>query len=144
MGKRKAVQSTTKGKAGNTGKVKNTKQRMDKHIDMEGSYLWPQPTTSSIVDTVQGNQLFYHYPIRTFFCFSTKSREWRELKNRMHQVQCVPVPRSQLDGLMLTYRAYLLLLVLKLVAQVRSSSDISNAVMRLLTFYDGGDGCTPK
>ena len=55
MGKRKAVQSTIKGKASNTGKVKNAKQRMDKHIDMEGSYLSPQPTTSSIVDMVQGN-----------------------------------------------------------------------------------------
>ena len=56
MGKKKTVQSTAKGKTGNTGKVKNGKQGM-KHIDMDGSYLSPQPTTSSIVDTMQGNSI---------------------------------------------------------------------------------------
>ena len=56
IGKKKTVQSTAKGKAGNTGKVKNGKQGM-KHIDMDGPYLSPQPTTSSIVDTMQGNSI---------------------------------------------------------------------------------------
>ena len=44
-----------KGKAGIMGKAKNSKQRMNKHIDMKGSYLSPQPTTSSTVDMMQGN-----------------------------------------------------------------------------------------
>ena len=51
MGKKKTVQSTVKGKAGNKGKTKS------KHIDMDGSYLSPQPTTSSVVDTMQGNSM---------------------------------------------------------------------------------------
>ena len=38
-----------KAKAGSKIKLKS------KHIDMDGSYLSPQPTTSSVVDTMQGN-----------------------------------------------------------------------------------------
>ena len=51
MGKKKSAQSTVKGKAGSKSKTKA------KHLDMDGSYLSPQPTTSSIVDTVQGNSM---------------------------------------------------------------------------------------
>ena len=48
MGKKKATQSTVKGKAGGKGKSKL------KHTDLEGSYLSPQPTTSDATDTGQG------------------------------------------------------------------------------------------
>ena len=51
MGKKKTAQSTVKGKAGSRNKTKS------KHIDMEGSYLSPQPTTSSAEDMMQGNLL---------------------------------------------------------------------------------------
>ena len=45
-----------KGKAGSKGKTKA------KRIDMDGSYLSPQPTTSSIVDTMQGNSMVSPLP----------------------------------------------------------------------------------
>ena len=44
MGKKKSAQSTVKGKAGSKSKTKS------KHIDMDRSYLSPQPMTSSAVD----------------------------------------------------------------------------------------------
>ena len=56
MGKKKTVQSKAKVKAGNTGKAKNVKQKMEL-LDMDGSYLSPQPATSSTVDTMQGNSV---------------------------------------------------------------------------------------
>ena len=49
MGKKKSAQSSVKAKAVSKSKMKA------KHIDMDGSYLSPQPTTSSIVDTMQCN-----------------------------------------------------------------------------------------
>ena len=45
-----------KGKAGNKSKMKA------KHIYMDGSYLSPQPMTSSIVDTMQGNSVVSPLP----------------------------------------------------------------------------------
>ena len=51
MGRKKTVQSTVKRKAGGKGKTKS------KHLDMDGSYLSPQPMTSSVVDTMQGNSM---------------------------------------------------------------------------------------
>ena len=51
MDKKKTTQSTVKGKADGKGKLKS------KHIDMDKSYLSPQPTTSDVMDTMQGNLL---------------------------------------------------------------------------------------